>query len=147
MKKTNSDVREFETLLIKAKQDLEVAETLLREMVKSGKDSMHDNCGYHLAQASEKAMKAYLCVNDITYSKDGKTGHRLDILIEHILDRNLMFDEKYDAIADLDVYNSKSRYDCVFESERLDLNKYYFIVLELVSSLGSALLRARAKRA
>lgn len=108
------------TLLTKAMDDIALVEKLVSD------DRQHDNCGHHLAQATEKLLKALCELQDLNYAKNGKNGHLLDLLFKIVIESgSIHLDEVYLDLMDLDIYDSGSRYDYVMDSERLNLNKYY----------------------
>ncbi|MEK2647381.1 HEPN domain-containing protein [Bdellovibrio sp. BCCA] len=108
------------TLITKAMDDLALVEKLVSD------ERQHDNCGNHLAQTTEKFLKALCELEDLTYPKNGKNGHMLDLLFSIVRDSNKFgFIDDYLELIRLDVYDSGSRYDYVMDSERVNLNKYY----------------------
>lgn len=113
---------DFETasqLLAKASDDLSLVKSLINN------DRQHDNCGYHLSQAAEKMFK-FLCeISSTSYSRDGKSGHSLNMLHTNLMKNNsFSFITDYFDMIDLDVYGSGCRYDYVPQEERLNLNRY-----------------------
>jgi len=113
---------DFETasqLLVKATDDLNLVQNNLPN------ERQHDNCGYHLAQATEKILK-FLCeISGVTYSRDGKYGHSLEALFRNLEKcKAASFTQDYNDLIDLSVYDAESRYSFIPEEERLNLNKY-----------------------
>lgn len=105
-------------LLVKSNQDLNLVKLIIKD------DGQHDNAGYHLSQATEKVLKIFHEIKSVSYDRSGKNGHNLMALFEN-LDKikDLNLDEFKDLI-DLEVYDSNSRYEIVFESDRLKLQDY-----------------------
>ena len=84
-------VSEIRQWLIKADHDLRSAERLL-----TGEPPLLDTAVYHCQQAAEKALKAYLTMNDIPFLK----VHVLGLLIEQCQECDESFRELLD-IADM----------------------------------------------
>lgn len=128
-------------ILAKASDDLD----LVRSSVKN--ERQHDNCGYHLCQAVEKTLKFFCEVHCVEYSRNGKTGHSLDLLFGSLHEHKKMswIAEHFDLV-ELDVYDSGSRYDYVFPDERLDLKKYLQRAESLFGKALSELQRLYGKR-
>lgn len=107
-------------LIQKAADDLDLVGKLV------GDERQHENCGNHLAQTTEKILKALCELEGLSYPKNGKNGHMLDLIFGIVRDSGkFRFIDDYLDLIRLDVYDSGSRYDYVMDSERLNLNKYY----------------------
>lgn len=119
MRKSNPNKDSAKVLLAKASDDIASSALTIKE------DRLHDNCGQNLAQATEKILKSLCELHSIHYSREGRTGHSLSTLFTNLQDNfSIRFVADYIDLADLDVYDSGSRYDYVDVDERLNLTKY-----------------------
>lgn len=106
-------------LLAKASDDLDLAKGVISIQ------RQHDNCGHHLALATEKVLKSIHDLAGISYSRDGKHGHSLIQLFKSASqEAGKAFVNDYKELMRLDVYGSASRYDYVMEEDKLNLNKH-----------------------
>lgn len=92
---------EIRQWLIKANHDLGSAKRLI-----SGKKPFLDTAVYHCQQAAERALKAYLTVQDTPFQK----VHDLNVLIEQCIELEKTFAQLRDISEILTPYATAFRY-------------------------------------
>lgn len=102
-------------LLALAFIDIDAAKTLLP------KEIQHSKVGHNLHQATEKILKAILTFHEVYFSKNGSDGHDLVGLMNKVSNLNVINLSDYSKLLDLDIYDSRSRYDFVDENNEVDL--------------------------
>ena len=121
--------REIRAWMSKARNDLAAAERLLE-----GEQPLTDIVSYHCQQAAEKALKAYLILNDKALEKT----HDLEMLLSICADYDSDFSGLTETAAVLNPYAVLFRYptgtDDPTKEEALDALRKAQTVVEFVSA-------------
>jgi len=128
MDEANDDVKQW---LIRSQRDLKVADVLLKSQ-----ESLLDAVVYHCQQAAEKALKAYLTYQRVSFRKT----HDLGLLVELCLASESRFRSLEDVADVLTPYASEFRYPgSVIEPERGEAEEALRMAASVVKLVTEAL--------
>ena len=119
----DEEIQLAKTALTLAQKDLQLAIQLL------GDDDQHQNCGLHLQQAAEKALKAIIHANSGEFNF--RKGHSLPHLRDSLEETGYKLDSKFEILDSLEEYAVNGRYIILAEEERADLTGLSGLVQEL----------------
>lgn len=122
---------EAKSLILRAKQDLDSFKLLIKN------NHLHEKSGLALHEGVEKTIKALLILNSIHYSRKGKDGHNLVMLFEYVDSTQFIDTKKFIKLSNLNIYKFGGSYDFIYEAERLDLNHYYNLAMELFNLVAA----------
>lgn len=92
--------------------------------------------GFHVQQAIEKTLKAWLSYEGIQYVKT----HDLDSLFKLLESNGISIPSKYDGFKDFSVFAVTFRYDSIeFIDEEIDRNEILKLIADLIGFVKSKL--------